>query len=99
MNRARLNKTTNEENMSEEKKQKLVPLQIVIEAATLDTESGKVEVAEGLDKAQLSQLVIEQLVKEIGALQNKLKNVEEHLEKLRQAKPTAEVEEDKGEQL
>jgi hypothetical protein len=84
--RARLNKTTNEEIMSEEKK--LVPLKVVVDAATLDPETGKVEVLSGLEK-----ILIEQLVREIGALSNQVKDLQEKL------KPVETKEEDKGEQL
>jgi hypothetical protein len=85
VNSARLNEITNEENMSEEKK--LVPLRVVVDAATLDTETGKVEVVPGLEK-----VLVEQLVKELGTLQAKIKTLEE------KPKETAE-EKDKGEQL
>jgi hypothetical protein len=85
VNNARLNEITNEENMSEEKK--LVPLRVVVDAATLDTETGHVEVVPGLEK-----VLVEQLVKELGTLQAKIKTLEE------KPKETTE-EKDKGEQL
>lgn len=51
--------------MSEEKK--LVPLSVVVQAGTLDTETGKVEVVAGLEKA-----LVEQLVREVSNLQQQL---------------------------
>lgn len=71
--------------MSEEKKQ--VSLSVVVEAAKLDPETGKVEVVAGLEKN-----LIEQLVREIAGLQ-------QQLNALKAEKEEPKAEEDKGEQL
>lgn len=71
--------------MSEEKKQ--VSLSVVVEAAKLDPETGKVEVVPGLEKN-----LIEQLVREIASLQ-------QQLNALKAEKEEPKAEEDKGEQL
>lgn len=80
--------------MSEEKS-KIIPLQIVVEAGQLDSETGKlIELVAGLEKP-----LVEQLVREVSALQKKIEHLEKHLEELRSAKGVEEKEEDKGEQL
>jgi len=80
--------------MSEEKS-KVIALQVVVEAGKLDTETGKItELVPGLEKA-----LVEQMVREISALQKEVQNVKTHLEELRKAKGVEEKEEDKGEQL
>lgn len=71
--------------MSEEKKQ--VSLNVVVEAAKLDPETGKVEVVPGLEKS-----LIEQLVRELSGLQQQVTALKAEKEEVKK-------EEDKGEQL